>query len=156
MLEVARFSETSPDLANPLYLLAVRAVLRDAGGRLISYLLISYLAERVIDLWPYPTGSRISSGASPSSGASFDLDQKTQRLGELEHAVAEGGVWADPERARRVVEELKALKVRAAELQVVVDDPGASQDAKATAARCCLHQSNRNCRSRHNSGTVMP
>ena len=64
----------------------------------------------MIDLWPYPTGSRISSGASPSSGASFDLDQKTQRLGELEHAVAEGGVWADPERARRVVEELKALK----------------------------------------------
>ena len=51
-----------------------------------------------------------STVALPSSGASFDVDGKTKRLAELEHAMAEGGVWADPEKARVVVQEVKELK----------------------------------------------
>src|SRR5205823_1839721 len=39
-----------------------------------------------------------------------DVAGKTKRLGELEHTMAEGGVWADPERARQVVDEVKTLK----------------------------------------------
>ena len=38
------------------------------------------------------------------------MDGKAKRLAELEHAMAEGNVWADPERARRTVEEVKQLK----------------------------------------------
>jgi peptide chain release factor 2 len=38
------------------------------------------------------------------------VDGKAKRLAELEHAMAEGNVWADPERARRTVEEVKRLK----------------------------------------------
>src|SRR2546429_8386059 len=58
-------------------------------------------------LFPYTTLFR---SVSPSSGASFDVAGKTKRLGELEHTMAEGGVWADPERARQVVDEVKTLK----------------------------------------------
>ncbi|HMH83523.1 MAG TPA: peptide chain release factor 2 [Gemmatimonadales bacterium] len=43
-------------------------------------------------------------------GSFLDVDAKTRRLGELEHAMAEGSVWADPERARQVVDEVKNLK----------------------------------------------
>ncbi|PYP33275.1 MAG: peptide chain release factor 2 [Gemmatimonadetes bacterium] len=42
--------------------------------------------------------------------ASFDVDGKTKRLAELERAMAEGGIWADPEKARVVVQEVKELK----------------------------------------------
>jgi peptide chain release factor 2 len=48
--------------------------------------------------------------ASPSCGAFFDLDTKLARLGELERAMADAGLWADAERARQVVEEVKGLK----------------------------------------------
>ncbi|HEX4575473.1 MAG TPA: peptide chain release factor 2 [Gemmatimonadales bacterium] len=40
----------------------------------------------------------------------LDVDGKTKRLGELEHAMAEGSIWADQERARGVVQEVKELK----------------------------------------------
>jgi len=38
------------------------------------------------------------------------VDGKARRLAELEHAMADGGLWADPQRARAVVEEAKGLK----------------------------------------------
>jgi len=38
------------------------------------------------------------------------VDGKAKRLAELERAMAEGNVWADPEKARRTVEEVKQLK----------------------------------------------
>jgi peptide chain release factor 2 len=38
------------------------------------------------------------------------VDGKTRRLAELEHAMAEGALWSDQERARRTVEEVKAIK----------------------------------------------
>jgi peptide chain release factor 2 len=47
---------------------------------------------------------------SKSSGASFDVDGKARRLVELEHQMADAALWADPERARRSVEEVKGLK----------------------------------------------
>src|SRR2546425_1271098 len=50
------------------------------------------------------------SAVSSSCGASFDVAGKSKRLGELEHAMAEGAIWADQERARQVVEEAKSLK----------------------------------------------
>ena len=53
---------------------------------------------------------RNSTVVSPSSGASFDVTGKTKRLGELEHATAEGSIWADQERAGQVVREIKELK----------------------------------------------
>ncbi|HYT03850.1 MAG TPA: peptide chain release factor 2 [Gemmatimonadales bacterium] len=40
----------------------------------------------------------------------LDVDGKTKRLGELEHAMAEGSVWADPEKARQVVQEVKEVR----------------------------------------------
>jgi peptide chain release factor 2 len=43
-------------------------------------------------------------------GAFFDVDAKTARLAELEGAMADGGLWSDQERARKVVEEAKDLK----------------------------------------------
>ncbi len=46
----------------------------------------------------------------PSFGGSFDVERKTERLGELEHVMAEGSLWTDQERARGVVEEVKTLK----------------------------------------------
>ncbi|PYP66568.1 MAG: peptide chain release factor 2 [Gemmatimonadetes bacterium] len=52
----------------------------------------------------------MSTAVSPSSGASFDVEGKAKRLGELEHAMAEGAIWGDQERARHVVEEVKSLK----------------------------------------------
>jgi peptide chain release factor 2 len=52
----------------------------------------------------------MSTVVSLSSGASFDVEGKTRRLGELEHAMAEGGLWADQEKARRVVADVKELK----------------------------------------------
>jgi peptide chain release factor 2 len=38
------------------------------------------------------------------------VERKSQRLGELEHAMAEGSMWSDQDRARGVVEEVKTLK----------------------------------------------
>jgi peptide chain release factor 2 len=38
------------------------------------------------------------------------VDAKAKRLTELEHQMAEGSLWTDPERARRIVEEVKGLK----------------------------------------------
>jgi peptide chain release factor 2 len=38
------------------------------------------------------------------------LDAKRQRLGELEHRMAESGFWDQPERTREVVEEVRRLK----------------------------------------------
>jgi len=43
-------------------------------------------------------------------GASFDVEGKKRRLEELEHAMAEGSLWSDQERARSVVQEVKDLK----------------------------------------------
>ena len=43
-------------------------------------------------------------------GASFDVEGKKRRLEELEHAMAEGSLWSDQERARAVVQEVKDLK----------------------------------------------
>ena len=40
----------------------------------------------------------------------FDLDVKTQRVAELEHAMAAPGFWSDQERARGVVDDVRALK----------------------------------------------
>ncbi|HKV70878.1 MAG TPA: peptide chain release factor 2 [Gemmatimonadales bacterium] len=40
----------------------------------------------------------------------FDVDGKTKRLAELEQAMAEGAIWSDQERAKKVVEEVKTLK----------------------------------------------
>ncbi|HWH02322.1 MAG TPA: peptide chain release factor 2 [Gemmatimonadales bacterium] len=40
----------------------------------------------------------------------LDVDGKTKRLAELEHAMAEGAIWSDQERAKKVVEEVKTLK----------------------------------------------
>jgi len=45
-----------------------------------------------------------------SFGASFDVDGKARRLEELEHAMAGNELWADAERARRAIEEVKSLK----------------------------------------------
>src|SRR5262249_41113590 len=47
---------------------------------------------------------------SPSSGASFDVDGKAARLVELERKMADGALWADSERARQTVSEVKSLK----------------------------------------------
>ncbi len=52
----------------------------------------------------------ISIAASPSSGAFFDVDGKTARLAELEQKMADGALWADAERARQTVTEVKSLK----------------------------------------------
>src|SRR2546422_4596475 len=54
-------------------------------------------------LFPYTTLFR--SVVLPNCGASFDVEGKTKRLGELEHAMAEGSVWADPEKSRQAVHE---------------------------------------------------
>ncbi|HYK81940.1 MAG TPA: peptide chain release factor 2 [Gemmatimonadales bacterium] len=40
----------------------------------------------------------------------LDVEGKAKRLGELEHAMAEGGVWADPAKAGQVVQEVKELR----------------------------------------------
>ncbi|HZH41474.1 MAG TPA: peptide chain release factor 2 [Gemmatimonadales bacterium] len=40
----------------------------------------------------------------------LDVDGKTKRLAELEQAMAEGAIWSDQERAKKVVEEVKTLK----------------------------------------------
>ncbi|HEX4632903.1 MAG TPA: peptide chain release factor 2 [Gemmatimonadales bacterium] len=40
----------------------------------------------------------------------LDVDGKTKRLAELEQAMAEGAIWSDQERAKKVVEEVKMLK----------------------------------------------
>src|SRR2546422_4108863 len=60
--------------------------------------------------WPYPIASESWTVVLPSCGASFDVEGKTKRLGELEHAMAEGSVWADPEKSRQAVQEIKELK----------------------------------------------
>jgi peptide chain release factor 2 len=54
--------------------------------------------------------SPTSSSASPSSGGSFDLDGKRARLNELEAQQGDPAFWANQERARQVVQEVKALK----------------------------------------------
>ena len=57
-----------------------------------------------------PAAIRTSGAVCSSSGVSFDVDGKTRRLTELEHAMADGALWSDQERARRTVEEVKAIK----------------------------------------------
>jgi peptide chain release factor 2 len=47
---------------------------------------------------------------SRNSGAFFDVEAKASRLAQLEHQMADGSLWTDQERARRIVEEVKALK----------------------------------------------
>jgi peptide chain release factor 2 len=51
-----------------------------------------------------------STAGSKSFGAFFDVDTKTARLAELEHVMADGALWSDQERAKKVVEEVKTLK----------------------------------------------
>jgi peptide chain release factor 2 len=48
--------------------------------------------------------------ASPSSETFFDLTAKSDRLRVLETSQAEAGFWANPDSARRTVQELKTLK----------------------------------------------
>jgi peptide chain release factor 2 len=45
-----------------------------------------------------------------SSGAFFDVDQREAKAKELEAKMAAPGFWDDPERAQRVVAELKSLR----------------------------------------------
>ncbi|HMJ59061.1 MAG TPA: peptide chain release factor 2 [Gemmatimonadales bacterium] len=52
----------------------------------------------------------MSTAASPSSRGFFDVDGKAARLAELERAMADGALWADAERARQTVAEVKSLK----------------------------------------------
>jgi len=51
-----------------------------------------------------------TTNGSKNSGAFFDVAGKTARLTELERQMADGSVWTDQERARRLVEEVKSLK----------------------------------------------
>jgi peptide chain release factor 2 len=51
-----------------------------------------------------------STAASRNSGAFFDIDGKARRLSELEREMGEGALWADQDRAKRSVEEVKGLK----------------------------------------------
>ena len=46
----------------------------------------------------------------PSSGGSFDLERKRARLTDLEAQQSDAGFWADQEKARVAVQELKALR----------------------------------------------
>ncbi|MGH7584092.1 MAG: PCRF domain-containing protein, partial [Gemmatimonadales bacterium] len=46
----------------------------------------------------------------PNFEASFDLDRKVARLGELEALQADPSFWSDGDRARRQVEEIRTLK----------------------------------------------
>jgi peptide chain release factor 2 len=48
--------------------------------------------------------------ASPNSETFFDLTAKSDRLGTLEASQAEAGFWANPDSARRTVQELKTLR----------------------------------------------
>src|SRR5207302_9436658 len=48
--------------------------------------------------------------ASPRAGAVTDLDSKADGLSELEQKMADGSLWADSERARQTVAEVKSLK----------------------------------------------
>ncbi|HWZ27968.1 MAG TPA: PCRF domain-containing protein, partial [Gemmatimonadales bacterium] len=59
---------------------------------------------------PWQTASPSSKSVWRSSGVFFDVDGKTKRLAELEQTMAEGAIWSDPERAKKVVEEVKTLK----------------------------------------------
>ena len=45
-----------------------------------------------------------------SSGAIFDIEQREARARELEGKMAEPGFWEDPEKAQKVVADLKALR----------------------------------------------
>jgi len=45
-----------------------------------------------------------------SSGAIFDIEQREARARELEGKMAEPGFWEDPEKAQKVVTDLKALR----------------------------------------------
>ena len=63
-----------------------------------------------MDPWRSPTASSNSPAAWKSCGAFFDVAAKTARLAELEQVMADGSVWSDQERAKKVVEEVKVLK----------------------------------------------
>jgi peptide chain release factor 2 len=63
-----------------------------------------------MDLWRSPIASSNSPAGWKSCGAFFDVEAKTARLAELEHVMADGSVWSDQERAKKVVEEVKGLK----------------------------------------------
>jgi len=74
-------------------------------------------------------------------GGYFDLDQRRQRLGELEDQMAQADFWADQENARRVSQQAEALRKEVGEWQQLkanLDDLGhlvseAGDDAKLTA-----------------------
>ncbi|MDX2191880.1 MAG: peptide chain release factor 2 [Gemmatimonadales bacterium] len=57
-----------------------------------------------------PTSSSTSHAAWPSSGGSFDVDGKRERLNRLEAEQADPAFWANQERARTAVQEVKELK----------------------------------------------
>lgn len=46
----------------------------------------------------------------PSCGAIFDVDDKRERLTQLENRMAEPGFWSDQQSAQAVVQQVKALK----------------------------------------------
>ena len=54
--------------------------------------------------------SRSCSNVSPNFESFFDLAAKSDRLQSLEASQAEAGFWANPESARRTVQELQALR----------------------------------------------
>ena len=56
------------------------------------------------------TASPISKIASVNSEVFFDLDNKRERLSTLESQQGDAGFWANQERARTVVQEVKQLK----------------------------------------------
>ncbi|MEN9791574.1 MAG: hypothetical protein RLZZ63_1232, partial [Gemmatimonadota bacterium] len=65
------------------------------------------------DRWPTPNTSSPSGTTRPvwtSSGGTFDLDRKRERLTALEGDMSDPGFWNAQERAREVVQEVKTLK----------------------------------------------
>ncbi len=64
-----------------------------------------------LDGWRrWKNGWRNCGGGWSNSGGSFDLDRKMARLQDLEARQGDPGFWADAERAREQVQEIKRLK----------------------------------------------
>jgi len=55
-------------------------------------------------------GSKSWKPGSPSSGGTFDVENREARLRKLEEAMAEPGFWDSQEKAREVIDEANALK----------------------------------------------
>ena len=71
--------------------------------------------------------------SSPSCGGTFDLPGKRDALTRLETQMADAGFWTDQERARSVVQQVKALKSW-------VDPFGTLEDRVRNAGLCSEHK----------------